>query len=495
MKTPTLIILLFLALEIVSAQPTTLSQSQVEKDIDVFVAALQEGHPGLDIHLNPTEVDSLFKAIKTNQNSLELSAFYTSLVQTVASIQDGHTDVYEGSLYRKAYPYLQNTLPFDFWIIDGQVYISNAYENSVEVPLFSQVLSINGKSMDQILDALYALTPADGNNVGFKEAYTEKILSRQIAKLIGFAAVYEVEVRYPDHAVKTIQVRGINDTLLHQNRDDDPPLHFELNSTENYALLTVNTFLYRKIMESGIDFHKFLKRHFKALRKSKIENLILDVRENYGGHNMLALTLYAYVTQGKFKAMLPSLTKLHDTTSVSPYSNYPDGEYPYLQRLEGAPLENGMYELRNEVDSKVSYDSDFIDIGPNKRPQNISKNKFKGSVYCLTSGLTFSAAANFTSLLSRNENVTFIGQAPGGANGVFCGGGFYLVTLPNSGFQLQIPFFKRCVSGFENSPNSWDEILDYPIEKELESRIKGEDTALNKAKELIKLSPINPILH
>ena len=187
--------------------------------------------------------------------------------------------------------------------------------------------------------------------------------------------------------------------------------------------------------------------------------------------------------------MSSSLTKLHDTISVSPYSNFPKGNYPFERTHEIKPIENGFYELNNGIDSKALYNSDFIYKGPNKKAENISKNKFDGTIYCLTSGLTFSAAANFSTLLSRNENVLFIGQETGGANGIFCGGGFYTVTLPNSQFVLQIPFMRRCVEGLEVAEQGFRIIPDYTIDKDIESMKKGEDNGLTKAKELIKTTP------
>jgi C-terminal processing protease CtpA/Prc len=489
MKTSIFIFLMSFGLNTVSAQSNMLSPVQIEEDVNVFITALKKAHPGLDVYLNQFQLDSLFEELKVNQEEMELKDFYTSLLKTVTSIGDGHTDLYEGKLFREIYPYLESTMPFEFCIVNKDIYVSKFYDNTFGISKYSQVSSINGKPSDEILEILYSLTPADGHNTGFKEAYNEKILSRQFAKLIEFSEEYTIVIEHPDNSIKTINVNGVHDSIIHKNYYDKTPLNFELNKSDNYAILTANTFQYRLIVEGGFDYHKFLEQSFEELKKSKVENLIIDLRENYGGDNILAITLYSYLTDGQFKAMSSSLTKLHDTISVSPYSNFPKGNYPFERTHEIKPIENGFYELNNGIDSKALYNSDFIYKGPNKKAENISKNKFDGTIYCLTSGLTFSAAANFSTLLSRNENVLFIGQETGGANGIFCGGGFYTVTLPNSQFVLQIPFMRRCVEGLEVAEQGFRIIPDYTIDKDIESMKKGEDNGLTKAKELIKTTP------
>lgn len=475
-----------LGLNNVLAQTIALSPAQVEEDVIVFISALKEVHPGLDLYLNQSEIDSLFEELKAIQAGVGLKDFYKLLLQTITELNDGHTDLDEGKLYREAYPYLQETIPFEFYVVNGEIYISKNHGGISDDLENSHVLAINGKSSKEILETLYTLTPSDGNNTGFKEAYNEKILGRQFAKFIESSIKYTFEIEQPNNSVKTINVNAVHDSTIHKRHNDPAPLTFSLNKSENYGILTVNTFQYRLIEGSGIDFHKFLKQSFVELRKSKVDNLIIDLRENYGGDNILALTLYSYLTEGEFTAMSPSFTKLCDTISVSRYSNFPNGNYPYKRTHEITFMDDGTYELKNGIDSKESYNSDFIYKGPNKKPENISKNKFSGTVYCLTSGLTFSAAANFSTLLSRNENALFIGQETGGSNGFFCGGGFYIVTLPNSQFVLQIPYMRRRVAKSENSEKGIGVIPDYQLDRELKITHKGEDSELMKAIEIIK---------
>jgi hypothetical protein len=486
MKTTLRILLLLILSFEINAQTDILSPIEVKEDTDILIAALKEAHPGLDIHLNQMEINDLFNQLENIKGTLTLKEYYLVLLESITAIRDGHTDLSEGKRFRESYPYLDKTLPFEFLIIKEKVYIQKDYSEEKSIPLFSEILSINGISIKEIISKFYSLTPADGNRLTFKERYNEKIFGRLFSKLIMIADKYEIEFKQPDNLILTKKVKGIKDKIIHSNQYDKVPLSFELNKDENFAVLTVNTFQYRLIMEGGIDFHKFLKKNFKALRKSKIEHLIIDLRKNYGGDNILAVSLYSYLTQGTFKAMNPSISKLKDTISVSKYSNFPNGNYPFLKTNQVKSLGNNLFEIKGGIDSKDIYDSNFIYKGPKSKPENISKNKFDGQIYCLTSGLTFSAGANFSALLNRDEKVIFIGQETGGANGSFCGGGFYTVTLPNSKFVLQIPYLKRSVAGTEAKKGGI--IPDFLIDKSLNQFRKKEDTEKLKAIEIIKQS-------
>lgn len=487
MKQTLFTLLLCTLTALLPGQTKVLTPGQVKEDVDIFIAAMKEAHPGLNLYLKPQELDNLFDDLSTGGTSegKELRAFYRSLLKVVVAIGDGHTGLYENKLFQKAYTYHENELPFDVAIINGEAFVSSWCGETPAIPIHAELLSINGKSVSASLQEMFSLTSADGNRIPFKAAYTEKIFSRRYAKLFGTATTYQVKVRTPAGAEEMYTVAGVHDTLLQNRRTEAIPLSFSLHSEADYAVLTVNTFQYRVMRKAGLDYHEFLKASFKELKKRKIGNLIIDLRENYGGDNILALALYSYLTSGSFTAMAPSLTKLNEVLSVGPHSTFPAGNYPFLRTHKVAPLANGFFELRDGIDSQKDYDSNYIYSGPGNKPANIGKNKFAGKVYCLTSPLTFSAAANFATLLQRDDRAIFIGEETGGATGAYCGGGYYTVTLPHSQIRLQIPFMQRSVSGLDKNEVGRGVIPDYPVKKTIEDVRAGHDRCFERVLGLI----------
>ena len=187
------------------------------------------------------------------------------------------------------------------------------------------------------------------------------------------------------------------------------------------------------------------------------------------------MTLYSYITEGNFSWIQSSLTKLNQPITFAEHTNYPKGDYRFLKTHKVENLENGWWKLTEGIDSKATYDSDFIYKGIAKL-ENISKNKFKGEVYVLVNGLTFSAASNFASICHYNNEAKIIGSGMGGAYGDHCGGGFLSVKLPNADFTLQIPVMRR-QKGFEENKKIEIEVIS--------DTYKTPDQTLKAAKEMI----------
>ena len=484
-KHPLLFILLWVNGSILAQTPV--AHNEAIEDINIAIAAMEECHPGLEIHLSKPEIQQIFSEWRSlTKEPVDLKTLYNHLLKGVSKIGDGHTDLLEGKRFQQEVPYHKNILPFRYKIIDDRVLIAEQIIQNAEIARWSEILSINGNVTTDILNTIYAHTPADGGNIGFKRAYNAKIFGRQYAKFFGSTASYDLVLKNQEGLEQKVSVKAVHDSLVHQEGYYEEPLKLEVNKEGNYALFTVNTFQYNWIRNGGLDFHEFLRSSFKKLKKEKIENLIIDLRENYGGDNILGLTLYSFLVQDNFKWMEPSTTKLIGERSIATYSNYPEGKFQFLNTHDVEDNGDGTHQLLNGIDSKAEFNSDLMFKGPGAKPENISKFKFDGEVYVLTSGLTFSAAAIFTSKVASSERATIVGEETGGAHSQFCGGGFYRVTLPNSKFVLQIPFMKRKVSGSAALDNSVATVPDLLVTPSVSALTNGEDEVLKAAVDLIK---------
>lgn len=480
-----LLLLFLFASGSILAQPG-ISRDEAHEDAEVAIAALEECHPGLNNHLSEKEVQQIFSQWRSlTKEQLELPSLHKTLLQGIARIGDGHTDLLEGERYRKELPDQGKIMPFRYRILNDRVFISEVLTKVDSIAVWSEILSINQHATSVILKSIYDLTPADGGNVGFKRAYNEKIFGRQFAKYFGASEDYSLVLKSPDGIEKSITVKAVHDSVVHFDGDQGAPLKFEIDRGGNYAVLTVNTFQYQLMRKAGMDYHEFLKSSFRKLKMEKIENLIIDLRENYGGDNILGLTLYSFLAQSDFKWMEPSVTKLLGENSTAQYSSHPKGSFRFLETHEIEDLGNGTHRVFNGIDSKETYNSDMIFKGPGAKPENIAKYKFDGDVYLLTSGLTFSAGAIFSAKMATEKRAIIVGEETGGAHSEFCGGGFYRVTLPNSKFVLQIPFMRRKVSGAQQPESGIGTVPDVSVSPTIESLISGEDVVLKAALNLI----------
>ncbi|MEO1436468.1 MAG: S41 family peptidase [Bacteroidota bacterium] len=465
------------------AQSPDLSVTQVQEDYRIFRSALLDAHPGLNLYLDNTDIATLFpKELSVMDSSLRLD-FYETLAFKTAAIQDGHTSLKPGKQLEAAVQTIPH-LPFELEWIDDQLILTQWLAGEPVIPEFSVIQGINGISATTIMETLWSVTSADAGNQGFKVAYNNKILANQIRRHFGRPEGYTLEWISKTGETQRTRVKGASARPA-TNGPDYPLIQLSLEKEKNYAYLDIRTFQHKLLNEMHIQFPNYIHEAFKAIRKSDIDHLIIDLRDNVGGENIFALYLYTYLAFKDFKAMSPGQTKLGPSFSWLEFSNFPSGEIPFLSKRTSKVVDAKWTLLSGGIDSKVSYSSTSIFFDHLGKSRDIKKQKFEGHVYLLINGLTFSAASHFASLLSTREQVTFVGEAMGGAHGPSCGSGQVMLELPHSGFRLSIPFVQRQVADIDLDRGP---ILqpDYKVKVSLEDRKVGRDPVMEKVLELIK---------
>lgn len=133
--------------------------------------------------------------------------------------------------------------------------------------------------------------------------------------------------------------------------------------------------------------------------------------------------LYAYLSPLDFKWIDHSFTCLDGSEKFARFSQYPDGQYHFLENHDTLRISHDRLKVTNGLESQPMQSSTQIPSGPMRKMKDISRNKYNGNLFVLTSGLTFSAGSIFASKCAERESTIIIGEPTGSAAGVFCGGG------------------------------------------------------------------------
>jgi len=108
-----------------------------------------------------------------------------------------------------------------------------------------------------------------------------------------------------------------------------------------------------------------------------------------------------------------------------------------------------------------------------------SKKKFKGKVYVLIGGKTFSAGSSF-SLFSKNQGITLVGEETGGGYYTQTGGYPIIYTLPNSEIKILIYFVKITRFTVDKTLKKGIGILpDEEVQLTVRDLIQGKDSQLD----------------
>jgi len=181
-----------------------------------------------------------------------------------------------------------------------------------------------------------------------------------------------------------------------------------------------------------------------------------------------------------------SYTYLDGSEKFAQFSKYKDGQYPFLKNHDTLRIDARL-KLTNSLESKAVLSSTKIPFGPKMKIKDISKNKFFGNIYLLTSGITFSAGSIFASKCTEREKTILIGEPTGSASGIFCGGGFLTIPLPHSGFKVELPTMERHIAISNPNINPFESVNpDYFVSTKIIDIMKGVDVDVKKVYELIK---------
>ena len=442
---------------------------KLREDLGVFRLALEEGHAGLYRYTSKQELDSHFEGIaKKLDHPLTESEFYRLLAPLIASICDGHTRVsfstpYENYLQEK--PWL---FPFNLRIIGGKTYLFKDFSEKGDFIRGSELLSINGQPISEILDLMLPFIPRDAHvqTSRYRRMERTAYFGSLLNFLFGPTASYTITYKEPaSQEIKKITVKGIKAkdlTGIHAGRYPDearelPPIQLEFKG--GVAVLTVRTFGSGAFKNANISYPTFLRNAFIEFEEKGVQNLIIDLRDNGGGDDAYGKILFAHLIDKPFR-YYEHLRVNRAEFSFFEYTDIPPEQRNFQQQLK--KNEAGTYDLI---------------FHPNLGEQKPIPPIFKGKVYILINGNSFSGTGECTSLIHYHQKAVFIGEE--------CGAGYYgntsgfmpLVTLPHTKIRARIPMvlYTMAVTGY---PEDRGIVPEHLVEPTIEDLLSGKDTAM-----------------
>lgn len=457
-----------------------LSSKELIQDFEILQNAYYETKVGLwyNSRLQFDSICNIQKSkITDNMNALE---FYRILSPIVAFTKEGHSILQvsdETSIYLK-----QNAtyLPFCVKIFDNKVYIINDLENYKTKGL--QINKINNESIDVVLDKFLSIEPADGFNITSKYHWVEEAFSKYYARYFDPVKSFKLELVNPknnEKLVYDIPAYNFKDyRKLQKNIAGTIPNYhykeastFTIDSNTNTATLTVNSFALDSYKDKRNGFKIFLENTFKEISNQKIKHLIIDIRKNEGGEQGMEDHLLSYLINKEYNKYryveIPSFT-----CSFLEYTDYKNQDDILIKELK-----KDFYKTKDGkiINKKGHYEGDK----PNK-------NNFKGDIYILISGLTFSGGSEFAALSKNYTNAKFIGEETGGGYYGNTSGSFLKFILPNTNLTGRIPICKFVVATNKNeNPFGRGLIPDYNIQPTIEDYLNGFDAEIEFTKKLI----------
>lgn len=168
------------------------------------------------------------------------------------------------------------------------------------------------------------------------------------------------------------------------------------------------------------DFESFHKKLFKELQQKKIENLVIDLRNNPGGKDEVCIDMMKYFMETDFRY-----------TQKNEWVVNADNVKKFIAFAATRP-QPAIADF-STIDHKFSSEKTELE-----HPRR-GKNAFKGKIYILINHGTFSAASLMATAIKEQRQCTLIGEETGGGRAGSDAGMGANIVLPYTQCEVLIP--------------------------------------------------------
>ncbi len=420
MKLIAIIIITFLSISLTSySQVRLISKEEAIQDIDTMQRYIEEIHPNAYAYKNKEIINNFYESVKDKiTDSISIYDLYNYAGFLTANYGDGHLSTIFPNIWNN-----ENHLviPFTIEISNRKVYVKNSIDEDL-INENCEVIKINGIPIKEIIDTM--LVSRSGEAFLFKKEMVKYYFPNLLYSIYGFDNIFEVQL-IRNNTIKTHVLEGIDyeEYLKLLSRDEKSTEDFSVKYMTDKSVCIID---FRDFSDLE-RFKIFLDTVFSAIKKDKINNLIIDLRNNSGGNSVLGDELFQYISKTDFTQYDKTILKVSSHLKSLWTSYYlPQGVIDSITVNEVLKLPNGMIV---RTDTIFNEDEEIIKL-------NEISNRFYGKVYVLTSNYTFSSAADFAWCFKHYNMGKIVGEETGGWG--LCYGDNVYAELPNSRLAINV---------------------------------------------------------
>lgn len=442
-------------------QETFFPPAQIHEDARYLHAALKTHHPNLYLYTTKAEMDAFFVGLQNIQEPMTGRDFYNSITPVLEKIKDGHTLIFPDAKSSNNPGLLY--FPFKIFIEGDRVFLEANYSNNLALENGVEILRINQMSSSDIVRFLFQRLMRDGHNIQYPNWILNNYFSTYYSYFFGHPASFELETVRNDGNKQNAVVKALPRSEIKNNRmlrygnaakarglnnTAGEGITLKCDSAERVAILTIREFD-NDILSSVYQqpFRKTIKTCFREIEIKNPSCLVIDLRGNQGGDLENGIFLLS--------ALMPSEFSVVD-------------RYFVVKEQEG---EKDKERIKGKKGVGTGY-------------QIPTDRAYKGNVYLLVDGGSFSNSAIVAAAFQRHKRGKIIGQETGGNRTVLCGYEKNIV-LPNTSLIVSIPT-RRFLLPSNETNDGHGVIPDFIIEPTIGGIIAGKDETLEFALQLIR---------
>ena len=389
-------------------------KNKVLEDLNSLKTVLEKSHYDLFYYTTKDDFYATYHSIQDQIQDDSLSLLEsTNLMQQLTSVvNNGHTYIdFPAQSYITYFRSGGTVFPLEIAFENGKAYVRKNWSQNAEISVGSEILSINGKFIDEICAKIYPYISAE--RPYFKKAKIEFYsFPRYYWQVFGQQAAFNVRIKTED-GLKRISFKAINAFEDFERKRTEIYLsERELKYFGETAYLNPSAF-------SGDEqkFKNFIDSAFLNVKQKQSKNLIIDLRNNTGGNDFFSDYMVSYFADQPFKwcsdFKIKTSNALKETTRASS-----DTTKAYFKEI-----------LRRNDGEVYTPKQDLY------QPQEISK-RYQGKIYVLVNRQSISQASVTAAQIQDYAWGTIVGEETGEYPSLFAS--IFNYSLPNTGIVVSI---------------------------------------------------------
>jgi hypothetical protein len=465
---------------VTGAELPLIQAEQLKSDLALVRSALEEAHPGLYRYTSEAELggewDRTAKVIDHPMSALE---FYQTIGPVLALIKDGHLGL---GLPSEAKQYLDKIpiLPLGVRLIQPRALVLRDLSETKSPSTGLAILSVNGIPAGELIATMWKNKMGDGDVESSRRRALSLTFGRDLVRTCHLRPPYVVVLHDPKSDTnESRRYDGILPAKLTSDWQTRWPNDSELMSAPRFSdlrFLNDNRIAVMRVPSFGTsesdakqrDLRGFFADSFRQLKEKGSRALIIDVRNNGGGEDEAGQILASYLMDGPFRYYRDLIVK-NGSLSFSKFITSPD-PIPPERIIRG---EDGQLHFTGHPNLGMKTPRDPV---------------FRGELFIVMNGFSFSTTAEFLAVIRSKRPATFIGEESGGAFAGNNSGFEPVITLPNSKLTVRIPLLAYYVDVSDKYPLRRGTLPDRLVESSIEDMIAGADGEMELALSLAKKS-------